>query len=90
MWTKCTATATKVENIMTNMSEEPTSNKAFYSKKAPYAKYLQTFGEIGIVTNHKNKKICGKFEYRGKLCLFLGYSNLHARGICKMLNIRTK
>ena len=74
---------------MTNMSSKLTPYEAFYGVKAPYAKHLQTFGEIGIMTNHKNKKTCGKLEDRGKPCLFLGYSESHAGGMCRMLNLRT-
>ena len=88
LWAKCAATVTKIKNIMTNMSEELTLYEAFYGKKAPYTKYMQTFGEIRIMTNHENKKTHGKLEDRQKPCLFLGYSDLHARGVCRMLNLR--
>jgi len=38
--------------------------------------------------NHRNKKTQSKLKDKGNSCLFLGYSDLHARGICWMLNLR--
>ena len=44
LWTKCVATATKLEYIMVNPHEEKCAHENFYGKIMDYAKHLSTFG----------------------------------------------
>ena len=46
---ECTATTTKLENIMVNPHEEKWKHENFYGKIPEYSKSLRTFGEIGVV-----------------------------------------
>jgi hypothetical protein len=49
---------------------------------------LRTFGEMGVVTT--KKKIQGKLDDRGKVCMLVGYPPNHACDVYKMLNLETK
>ena len=53
----------------------------FYNKHPAFLKHLRTFGEIGIVADHANKKIRGKLEDRGFPCMFVGYTTNHAGNV---------
>ena len=44
LFTKCAATANKLENIMINSHEEKCAHEKLYVKIPVYAKYLRTFG----------------------------------------------
>ena len=90
MWAECAATTTKIEVTMTDNSGEPSPYETFYEKAAPYAKHLKTFGEVGIVTNHENKKARGKLEDQGKSCILLRYLEKHTGRVYWMLNLKTK
>jgi len=51
---------------------------------------LRTFGEIGIVSNQRNKKIRAKLEDHGFPYLFIGYPDNHAGECYRMFNLETK
>ena len=45
---------------------------------------------LAIITDDKNKKICGKLKDRGIECMFLGYSDNHAADVYDFFNWKTK
>ena len=49
LWTKYSATATKLEKIMVNPQEAKWAHENFYEKILDYTKYLRTLGEMGVV-----------------------------------------
>ena len=57
LWPECAATDTKLENIMVNPQKEKCAHEKFYRKIPDYAKYLRTFGEIGIGSGIATVKI---------------------------------
>ena len=61
------------------------AHERFYGKILDYAKYLRTFGEMGVVRSIVTVK--SKLEEQGKTCMFLGYSKAHTGGTYCMLNL---
>ena len=59
----------------------------FYKRKPSCNNELRTFGEMGVVADRK--KIQGKLEDRGKVCMFVGYPSNHACDVYKMFNLQT-
>ena len=49
IWTKCAATATKLENVMVKPQKDKYSHDKFCGKMLDYARYLRAFGEMGVV-----------------------------------------
>ena len=89
LWTEAAATATKLENIMTEEGETHCPHVKFFGELPKYARELKTFGEIGIAAIHENKKIRGKLDDRGRPCMFVGYAKNHAGNVYRMLNLKT-
>jgi len=48
-WMEAANTITHLENIMIRKGNTWTPSYLFYGKDAPYTKYLQVFGQLGIV-----------------------------------------
>ena len=86
LWCECANTATKHENIVVRDINPPfTKFHGFDSKIVPY---LRQFGEMGVVA--VRKKIQGKMESKGTVCMFVGYAEDHSGDTYRMLNIATK
>ena len=82
MWAECAATATKLEVVMMDNAKEASPHEKFYGKLPEYARELQTFGEIAVVTNSAmQEKIKPKLNDQGDPCMFLGYLNEHAGSV---------
>jgi len=60
LWAECTAMATKIENIVVRQNKKVLAYKFFHGVDAPYAKYLCTFGKVGIV--HDAQRIRAKLR----------------------------
>ena len=88
LWIECTETVNKLESIMIKPHEEKCAHEKFYEKIPDYAKYLRTFGLLGVVRSIAKAKATP--EYRGKTCMFLSYAQNHTGGTYHMLNLRTK
>jgi hypothetical protein len=58
-------------------------------KDPPYARKLKTFGEIGIVSYYKDKKLGGKLDDRGRPCMMVGYAKDHSDDVYRMLDLKT-
>ena len=89
LWPECAATATKLDNILVNNSNEKSAYEKFYGIKSPIEQHLRIFGEVGIVTKHNNKRIRSKLENWGIPCVFMGYAKDHAANVYRMLNLET-
>jgi hypothetical protein len=90
LWAECAATATKLENMLSDKGDEPSPYMKFYKKNPEYARELRTFGEIGVVTDHTKRKIAGKLEDRGRTCMFVGYAHNHAGDVYRMFTLDTQ
>jgi hypothetical protein len=51
---------------------------------------LRTFGEIGIISDKKTRKIRGKQDDRGLLCVWIGYPTNHGEDMYKFMDLNTK
>jgi len=87
LWAECTATATKLKNIIVKGNTAPSYN-AFFNKEVPYKESLWTFREVAIV--HNAKTLCSKLEKCSVLCLFIGYVDNHPCDMFHMFNMQTK
>jgi hypothetical protein len=50
---------------------------------------MQTFGEITIVNHHKQRKVRGKLDDRGRPFIVLGRAKNHNRDVYRFLNLET-
>jgi len=57
-----------------------------YGKDAPYTKYLQVFGQLGIV---KVLQLTNKLSDKGLKAIFEGYANKHAGIVYRFVNPNT-
>jgi hypothetical protein len=73
-----------------SLTGEKICSEKFYGKISYWISKLRTFGEIGIVSDKKTKKIQGKLDDRGLPCLWVGYPTNHAEDVYKFVNLRTK
>jgi len=62
LWAECASTATKLENLICDKAANKSSYYNYFGKHPEYSQHLRTFGEMGIVAKHSNKKIKGKLE----------------------------
>ena len=57
--------------------QEKAPHMKFYGEDPKYAKYLRTFGEIGVTAISSNKVGRTKLDPRGHISMFVGYSLDH-------------
>jgi hypothetical protein len=55
LWEECAKTATMMENMIIT-TNKPVSISQFFEKEPPYARSLKTFGDIGVMANHADKR----------------------------------
>ena len=68
---------------------EKSSYELFYKISPGYEQNLRVFGEMGVITNHANKKVRSKLENRGTTCVFVVYATNHAGDVYRMFNVTT-
>ena len=85
-WTEAANTITHLENIMIWMGNTRTPYYLFYGKDTPYTKYLQVFGQLGIV---KVLQPTNKLNDKGLETIFDGYANKHAGNVYCFVNPNT-
>jgi len=88
-WAECAMTVTKLGNITVSSSRKNSPHFLFYEQHSKFVNSLKTFGEIGIVTIHEDKKIRSKLAPRGKPCMFVGYPENTSEDVYQMLNLST-
>ena len=90
LWAECTSTAMKLEVISMNNGEEGLPHEQFYGKLPEYARSLQTFEEITIVTNPAIRgQPKAKLMDHGDVSMFLGCLEDHAKGVFHFLKLKT-
>jgi hypothetical protein len=57
LWAQCAETATHLENILTSLKGEENASEKFYGTNPKWISKLRIFGEVGIVSDEKTKKI---------------------------------
>ena len=77
MWCEAAETAMMLDNVMVQEKDGKPPHMKFYGEDPKYAKYLRTFGEIGMTTISSNKVGRTKLDPRGCISTFVGYSLDH-------------
>ena len=79
-------TITHLENITIRKGNTWTPYYLFYGKDTTYTKYLQVFGQLGIV---KVLQPTNKLSNKGLKAIFVGYANKHAGNVYRFVNPNT-
>lgn len=88
LWAECARHCTMVDNILMKSTLNDTPHHAFCKSEPNYSDQLHPFGEIGAVAKRENIK--AKLANRGEKLMFIGYSKCHAKGVFRMMNLKTK
>jgi len=88
LWTEAALSATLYENIVVTDTRKIPAYELLYKKEKGQARQLRTFGEMAVFATRE--KIQNKMADRGKLCMFLGYSDDHDDSTYRMMNITTR
>ena len=59
----------------------------FFKEHPKYRKHLRIIGEIAVVANHERST---KIEQRGKVAMFVGYTEDHAGDVYRFISIKTQ
>ena len=89
MWCEAAQTATMLDNVMVQEKGGKPPMK-FYGEDPKYAKYLRTFGEIGMTAISSNKVGKTKLDPRGHSSIFVGYSLDHPGDTYCFINLSTE
>ena len=65
MWCEAAQAATMLDNVLVQAKGSKPPHTHFYSEDPKYAKYLRTFGEIGVTAISSNKGARTKLDQRG-------------------------
>ena len=89
LWCEAAQTATMLDNILVQDSAKSPPFTQFIGVDAKYAKHLRVLGEMCVVADTDNKVGRTKIDPRGKVSLFVGYSNQYAGDVYRLLNPKT-
>jgi hypothetical protein len=88
LWAESASTATYGGNLLVTQAQSESPFELLYGEKPKCIQGLRSFGEMGVVTT--GKKIQGKLEDKGTICMFIGYPPNHACDVYRMFNLNTK
>src|SRR5210317_276422 len=88
LWTEAAQSATLCENVVVTEQRTTPAYELLYGKEKRQVRKLRAFGEMAVFVTRD--KIQNKMADRGKLCMFLGYSDEHDDSTYRMMNISTK
>ena len=89
-WCEVISTATKLDNIMVRKERTKPPFTLFYNDEAKYTKFLRSFGELAVIAISDGKKMRSKLDTRGRTGIFVGYADIHAGNVYRLINIQTK
>ena len=72
MWWEAEQTATMLDNVLVQEKGGKPPYTKLYGEDPKYAKYLRTFGEIGVTAISSNKVARTKVDPRGRISMFVG------------------
>ena len=84
---KCGATATKFDNAFVDQTKKKSPCELFCNITPGYEQSPRVFEEIGVITNHANKKGRSKLENRETPCVYVGFTSNHVGCVYRMLNM---
>jgi transposase InsO family protein len=88
LWAECAMTATKLQSVTVRKGGH-IPYRQIYGTLPRWIRHLRIFGEVGIVTDHANRKIKGKLRDRGFSAMMLGYSDDHEGNVYRLLKLKT-
>ena len=83
-------TAMMLDNVIVQEKDGKPPHIKCYGEDPKYAKYLRTFGEIGMTAISSNKVGRTKLDSRGCINMFVGCSLDHPADTGRFINLRTK
>ena len=87
LWAEAFNTAVMIDGIIVKEGEEKCADEKWSGELPRWTSDLKKFGEVGVV--RKGGKKLKKMDSRGFDAIFIGYSNMHAKGVYKMMNLQT-
>ena len=69
MWCEAAQTATMLDNVLVQEKGGKPPHTKFYGEDPKYAKYLRTFGKIGVMAISSNEVARTKLDPRGRIRL---------------------
>ena len=88
LWAECANEETDICNIsMSKNCDKNPYKKSVFNTNPRLIDNLKVFGEGGVLLT---KKIRGKMENRGELCLFVGYHKDHGSEVYRIYKLKTK
>ena len=90
MWCESAQTATMLDNVLVQENGGKPPHTKFYGEDPKYAKYLRTFGDIGVTAISSNKGARSKLDPRRRISMFVGYSLNHPADTYHFINLSTK
>ena len=90
MWCEAAQTVTILDNVLVQEKGGKPPHTKFYGVDPKYAKYLRTFGEIGVTAISNNKVARTKLDPRGRISMFVEYRLNHPADTYWLINISTK
>ena len=89
LWAEACNYATDIENILVTPNKKQSSYEKFYGEISPVVKNVHGFGEIAIIEKHEERRIRGKLENRGKICIYVGKLQNHSPEVYKYYSLET-
>ena len=90
IWCEAAQTATMLDNVMVQEKDGKPPHTKLCGEDPKYAKYLRTFGEIGVTEISSYKVGRTKLDPRGHISMFVGYSLDHPADTYRFINLSTK
>ena len=90
MWCEAAQTDTMIDNVLVQEKGDKPPHANLYSDDPEYAKYVRTFGEIGVTAISSNKVARTKLDPRERISLVVKYSLNHLADTYHFINLSTK
>ena len=87
MWCEAAQTSTMLDNVLVHDEGGKPPHTKFFGEDPKYAKYLRTFGEIGVTAISSNIVGKTKLDPRGRISMFVGYSLNHPADTYHFINL---
>lgn len=87
LWAEAFNNAVMVDSVVVKEGQGKCADEKWSGEVPRWVRNLKEFGEIGVIRNGKKK--LKKIEEKGYTAMFIGYSEIHAGGVYKMMNLQT-
>jgi hypothetical protein len=87
IWAEAAHTASDLENALVSSRQNTPAYQLLTKKEFPIVSGLHPFGELAVIATSASRKIRGKLDDRGRICIYLGRSLNHSVEIGRFLNL---